>query len=100
MVLPDGRTIRRKESNNAVGVITGDIPETEIDWADDIRVVSPRAAIVQCMQTGTDPSLIDQAIANAKERHMLNEVVAARLLTANHDPHKTRAMLLALIPKP
>jgi hypothetical protein len=42
-------------------------------------VLAPRAAIGEAIDTGLEGNLVEQAIANARQRQLISELTAARL---------------------
>jgi predicted transcriptional regulator of viral defense system len=50
-----------------------DLPDHKIGWVEGIRVVAPTHAIVQAVEGGLAPHLVDQAISTARRRGLLDD---------------------------
>ncbi len=78
VVIPPGGRVR-KNSKVKVRLIHDRLAPGDIDWVDNIRVVTPAKAIAQTIARGLDGSLIEQAINNGRARQLFTPLTEARL---------------------
>jgi predicted transcriptional regulator of viral defense system len=78
VVLPPGGRVR-KHGGGKVRLIHDRLAPAELDWVDNIRVVTPAKAIAQTIARGLDGTLIEQAINNGRARQLFTPLTEARL---------------------
>lgn len=79
--------VRRRDTGRFTVTATNLRPQ-DIDFVDGIPVVVPATAIGQVIARGMEGTLVEQAIAAAAARGMLNRVDEARLRVALDDRHR------------
>lgn len=84
VAIPAGRRLRRHDNGRFVGVVT-DLDPDDVDFVDNIPVVTPAVAIASVIAEGMEGTLIDQAITTAAGRGLLSQIGEARLRVALAD---------------
>jgi predicted transcriptional regulator of viral defense system len=95
VVLPAGQRVRRTHDRR-FRLRQRRLAPDQIDQVDGIPVLNPRAAIEDAIRNGLEGGLVEQAIATARRRELINELVAARLRVALADRNaRTRGVAAA-----
>jgi predicted transcriptional regulator of viral defense system len=79
VVLPPAYQLRRTQRAERYAILHRALEIEDIDYIDNIPVVRPGIAIAQAVKLGVDGGLIEQAIANARARFMIDALSEARL---------------------
>lgn len=58
-----------------------DLSPSDITFVDGIRTVRPHIAIRQCIESGTQTRIVEQAISNARARGLITPLLQEELLT-------------------
>lgn len=78
VAIPSERRLRRKYEHQ-FAVKKRDLTEADIDFVDNIPVVTPAVAIDQVIDDGMEVALIEQAIVAARKKDLLGSLGEARL---------------------
>jgi predicted transcriptional regulator of viral defense system len=78
VVLPNRQRVRRAQDRR-FRLRQWRLDPDQIDHVDGIPVLAPRAAIGEAIDNGLEGNLVEQAIANARQRQLISELTAARL---------------------
>jgi predicted transcriptional regulator of viral defense system len=84
VVVPRGRRVRRHDTGR-FRVRNRNLRNRDFDFVDGVPVVTPAIAIAQVIDDGLERGLIEQAIAKARRREVLDERTEARLRVALED---------------
>jgi predicted transcriptional regulator of viral defense system len=86
VTIPPTARIRRAGGAGVV-VHREAVPEADVTWWELMRIVTPAVAIQQCVGSGTQSHLIEQAVEGALSRSMINGEEAAELLASLERRH-------------
>ncbi|MDQ6840779.1 MAG: hypothetical protein M3137_21200 [Actinomycetota bacterium] len=86
VIVPPGHRVRRKDKYRFT-VVAARLGDADIDLVDGIPVVVAKVAIRQAIDGGVEGTLIDQAIATATTKGLLQPLAEARLRVAVADRH-------------
>ena len=85
VVLRPGYQLRRGQRAERFVILRRELGDEDIDYIENIPVVRPAIAIAQAIDLGVDRGLIEQAIANARGRALIDALTEARLRVRLHD---------------
>lgn len=78
VVMPKGTRLRRK-AERRFEVTERNFASRDIEFVDNVPVLTPAAAIDQAIDEGLEASMIEQAIATARQRGQMKPLDEARL---------------------
>jgi predicted transcriptional regulator of viral defense system len=79
VILPNRQRVRR-EQDRRFRLRQRRLEPDQIDQVDGIPVLAPRTAIEESIANGLEGNMVEQAIKNARQRQLISELTAARLL--------------------
>ena len=79
VILPNRQRVRRQQDHR-FRLRQRRLEPDQIDQVDGIAVLAPRSAIEESITNGLEGTMVEQAIKNARQRQLISELTAARLL--------------------
>jgi predicted transcriptional regulator of viral defense system len=79
LTVPRQRRVRRKNTPAGFAIHHQDLDNTQRDWWEQIPTVTPLVAIEQGIMSDLRPTLVEQAITTASQRHLIGREATERL---------------------
>jgi predicted transcriptional regulator of viral defense system len=79
LTLPESWRSRRLRVPEGIVLHFSDVPDTERTWAGPVPVTKAQRTIEDCIEMHVQPDLIEQAIAQAKDRGLITKAIATKL---------------------
>ncbi|MEM6961062.1 MAG: type IV toxin-antitoxin system AbiEi family antitoxin domain-containing protein [Myxococcota bacterium] len=79
LTLPESWASRRLRAPTGIVLHFADILDTDRSWVGPVPVTKPKRTVEDCIELHVQPDLVEQAIAQAKDRGLVTRATATKL---------------------